>query len=96
MGKSPLGFAALNTLSPLATNLRRKPGPADSIAFDEQCVPMNTPQYIDHSQGDSGPAGRTRSFEAKPVARLESLAAASLGSFRGGERCHPATGPEDL
>ena len=35
-------FATLITLSSIPSYLRRKPGPADSIHLDEQCVPMNT------------------------------------------------------
>ena len=41
-GEIPGRLAALNTLSTLPKDLRRKPGPADSIALDEKCVPMNT------------------------------------------------------
>jgi hypothetical protein len=96
MGKSPRHSRRWYTSRRSHRLCDANPERADSIDLGELCVLMNSYRNVDHSQGDSGSAGRTRSVKAKPVARLESLAAASLGSLRGGERCDSGTGSEDI
>jgi hypothetical protein len=83
----PGTFATLITLSSILSYLRRKPGPADSIDLDEQCVPMNTfrmlitPKAIQDLLDELEASKQSRLRAWKALQRLRSIFS-ELGTLR--------------
>jgi hypothetical protein len=94
-GEIPGTFTPLNTLSPLSTDLRRKPGTADSIALDEEYVPMNTssmpiiPKAIQDLLDELEASKQSRLCAWNALRKLRLF-------FPGWKRCDSVTGPETL
>jgi hypothetical protein len=102
MGKSPLGFAALNTLFPLPNQFcDANPERADAIDLDYMCSDEHywrmsiTPKAIQDLLDELEASKQCRLRAWKVLQRLR-LVAWLLGSFRNWKHCHPAIGSEDI
>jgi hypothetical protein len=96
MGKSP-AFRAVDTLSPIPPRIcDANPERADLIDLDEQYVLMNTFRMSITPKAIQDLLDELESSKQSRLRALESLATASVGSFRGGERCDSGISPNDV